>query len=135
MKIRRREFVSAVMGTAAFALFPLELRTQKSNKMYGLIGKILAAEGKRDELVSILLDGTDSMPGCLSYVVAKEASDKNAIWVTEVWESKESHANSLKLASVQAAITKARPMITGFGERFESEPVGGKGIQKVKAVS
>jgi quinol monooxygenase YgiN len=135
MEIGRRQFVSAVMGTAVFAFFPLEMKAQRSTKMYGLIGKILASDGERDELISILLDGTDDMPGCLSYVVAKDATDKNAIWVTEVWDSKESHANSLKLASVQAAITKARPMIAGFGERFETEPAGGTVMRKGKVVS
>jgi hypothetical protein len=32
------------------------------------------------------------------------------------------------LPAVQAAIAKARPHITGFGERFETVPVGGHGI-------
>jgi quinol monooxygenase YgiN len=135
MELGRRQFVSSVIGTAAFAFFPQETKPQRTTKMYGLIGKILASDGRRDELVSILLDGTDEMPGCLSYIVAKDAIDKNAVWVTEVWDSKESHANSLKLASVQAAITKARPMIAGFGERFETEPVGGDGIRRGKIVS
>jgi quinol monooxygenase YgiN len=40
-----------------------------------------------------------------------------------VWDSQELHRASLALPSVQAAIAKARPMITGFGERFETEPV------------
>lgn len=40
--------------------------------MYGLIGKMTAAPGKRDELVSILLEGVATMPGCLSYIIAKD---------------------------------------------------------------
>jgi quinol monooxygenase YgiN len=68
------------------------------------------------------------MPGCLSYIVANDPADANAIWITEVWDSKASHEASLKLPSVQAAIAKGRPMITGFGERFETEPVGGHGL-------
>lgn len=87
--------------------------------MYGLIGKMLAKPGARDELIRHLLAGTDAMPGCLSYVVAKDATDADAIWITEVWDSRESHAASLKLPAVQAAIAKARPLIAGFGERFE----------------
>jgi len=34
--------------------------------MYGLIGKMTAVDGKRDELVAILLAGVSGMPGCLS---------------------------------------------------------------------
>ena len=96
--------------------------------MYGLIGKITVMPGQREAVVKALLLGTGSMPGCLSYVVAHDPSDPNAIWVTEVWDSKESHQASLKLPAVQQAISQARPYITGFGERFETVPVGGQGL-------
>lgn len=69
------------------------------------------------------------MPGCLSYIVAEDSQDEHAIWITEVWEDQESHQASLSLPSVQEAIRKGRPMIAGFGERFETSPVGGKGIK------
>jgi quinol monooxygenase YgiN len=96
--------------------------------MYGLVGKMKATPGKRDELIAILLGGVAGMPGCLSYVVAKDSTDEDAIWVTEVWDSKESHEASLSLPSVQAAIVQGRPLIAGFGERFETMPVGGHGL-------
>lgn len=91
--------------------------------MYGLIGKIIANPGKRNQLIEILLDGSAEMPGCQSYIVAKDAADPNAVWVTEVWESPESHVASLGLPQVNKAIEKGRPLISGFGERFETEPV------------
>ena len=96
--------------------------------MYGLIGKIKSIAGQRDALVAILLDGLVDMPGCLSYVVAEDPTDPCAIWVTEVWESREHHQASLTLPSVQQAISKGRPLIAGFGERFETIPVGGHGL-------
>jgi len=96
--------------------------------MYGLIGKILAAPGKRDALIEILLEGTADMPGCLSYIVAKDTQDPNGIWITEVWDSEESHRASLSLPQAQAAIAKGRPLIAGFAERFTTEPVGGAGL-------
>ena len=43
--------------------------------MYGLIGKMTAVAGQRDALANILIDGTGGMPGCLSYVVAADATD------------------------------------------------------------
>ena len=98
--------------------------------MHGLIGKMIAVEGKRDELIKVLLDGVSGMPGCLSYVVAKDPKDANAVWITEVWDSPESHKNSLTLPSVKAAIAKGRPLIAGFGESFTTEPVGGHGLAK-----
>ncbi len=97
--------------------------------MYGLIGKMMAAPGQRDALIGILLEGTERMPGCLSYIIARDPADANAIWITEVWDSEASHKASLSLPEVQAAITRARPMITGFGERFVTAPVGGVGLK------
>ena len=96
--------------------------------MYGLIGKMLATPGNRDTLVSLLLEGTSGMPGCLSYVIATDPADPNAIWITEAWDSADSHAASLKLPAVQQTIARARPLIAGFGERFVTTPVGGHGL-------
>lgn len=96
--------------------------------MYGLIGKMLTAPGQRDAVIDILLQGTGTMPGCQSYIVARDPTDGNAIWITEVWDSGELHRASLALPSVQEAIARARPLITGFGERFETQPVGGHGL-------
>jgi quinol monooxygenase YgiN len=96
--------------------------------MYGLIGKMLTVEGKRDELLDILLKATGRMPGCHSYVVAKDVTDTNAIWITEVWDTKESHDASLSLPAVREAIAKARPLIAGFGDSVTTTPVGGVGL-------
>ncbi len=96
--------------------------------MYGLIGKMTAAPSKRDELISILLEGVATMPGCLSYIVAKDTSDANAIWITEAWDSKASHEASLSLPSVKEAIARGRPLIAGFSDRVVTTPVGGTGL-------
>jgi quinol monooxygenase YgiN len=93
--------------------------------MYGLIGKMKVVPGQREALIAILLEGLRGMPGCLSYVVAQDPTDPDAIWITEVWDSQESHQSSLALPSVQQAIAQGRPLITGFGERIETQPVGG----------
>mgnify|MGYP003656930205 CR=1 FL=1 len=96
--------------------------------MYGLIGRIDAVEGQRDALATILLEGVSGMPGCLSYVVATDPEDSEALWVTEVWSTREDHAASLALPSVQEAIRKGRPMIAGFSQRTETEVLGGHGL-------
>ena len=96
--------------------------------MYGLIGKMLATPGNRDALAAILLQGIAGMPGCLSYIVAQDPTNPDALWVTEVWTSQAEHQASLTLPSVRAAIAQARPIIAGFGERFETTPVGGQGL-------
>lgn len=97
--------------------------------MYGLIGKMNAVPGQRDALAAILLEGVAGMPGCLSYVVAHDPADEDALWITEVWDFEESHRASLRLPSVQRAIAKGRPLIAGFGERIVTAPVGGQGLE------
>ena len=96
--------------------------------MYGLIGKMVATAGNRDALAAIILNGAGTMPGCLSYVVAKDPRDANALWVTEVWDSAESHKASLSLPRVREAIAKGRPLIASFGDGVVSEPIGGHGL-------
>lgn len=98
--------------------------------MYGLIGSIKCVDGKREELIGFLAEGSADMPGCLSYVIARDSSEPDTVWVTEVWQNKGSHAASLSLPSVQQAIVKARPLIAGFGHRFETEPVSVNGFAR-----
>ena len=96
--------------------------------MYGMIGKMTSVAGQRDALIAILLEGVDAMPGCLSYVVAKDPGDEQAIWITEVWDSQESHRAALSLPSVKQAIARGKPLISAFGQSVVTEPVGGDGL-------
>lgn len=96
--------------------------------MYGLIGKMTATPGQRAALQAILLESDGGMPGCLSYIVAQDSTDPDALWITEVWDNKTSHAASLKLPGVQSAIARARPLIAGFSDGVVTTPVGGIGL-------
>ena len=128
MPLTRREFVTIAGVSVATVSHPDLVATAEEQGMYGLIGKIKAVSGERDTLISILLEGMVSMPGCLSYIVAKDPTDADVIWVTEAWDSQASHKASLTLESVQQAIAKGRPLIAGFDERFETVPIGGHGL-------
>jgi quinol monooxygenase YgiN len=101
---------------------------RETSHMFGLIGKFNALAGQRDALIAILLENSRDMPGCHSYVVAKDAKDADAIWVTEVWNSQQSHRESLSLPSVQQAIARGKPLIASFGEFHATEPIGGRGL-------
>jgi len=98
--------------------------------MYGMIARIKAQPGKRAELAAILLEGTGTMPGCLYYVVAEDVADPDTLVVTEAWDSKQSHDESLKLPAVQAALAKGRPLIAGFEKIAETVPLGGVGLPR-----
>jgi quinol monooxygenase YgiN len=95
-----------------------------------MYGKIIAQPGQRDALVAILLEAAATLPdavGCELYIVNLSATEPDAVWVTEVWESAAAHAASLTREDVKAIIQRGRPLIAG-GERIEVVPVGGKGL-------
>lgn len=96
--------------------------------MYGLMGSFKAAEGRRGELIRLLLAEAGALPGCLSYVVAEDPADDVTIWVTEVWLDAAAHKASLQLPAVKAVIAQAMPLIAAFGEHRETRPVGGHGL-------
>ena len=98
---------------------------------YGLCGKFVAIPGEGDTLAGHLLDAAaalDEVAGCFLYVVCRDPGDADAVWVFEVWESADAHQGSLRLDVVQQLIARARPVIAGTGERFELDPIGGKGL-------
>jgi quinol monooxygenase YgiN len=125
MKLNRRAVTAGVAGLLAL---PTAARATQGTGMYGLIGKMTATPGQRSALATILLEGVSGMPGCLSYVVAEDTADADALWITEVWDSAESHRASLTLPSVQDAIARGRPLIAGFSDRQETRPLGGHGL-------
>lgn len=55
-------------------------------------------------------------------------ADPDAIWVTEVWDSADSHKASLSLPSVKQTIARGKPLIAAFEQHFETRPVGGHGL-------
>jgi len=98
---------------------------------YGLHGQFIAADGARDRLAGLLLQAAELLrrnPDCLLYVVHVADDDPNGVWVTEAWTNAQAHADSLKPDDVRALISRARPLIAGFGERREFRTLGGVGL-------
>ena len=100
---------------------------------YGLFGKLKAQPGKGDELAAILLQAAELVrhaKGCHIYIIGKDAQDGDVIWVTEVWDSKEGHDDSLKADSVRQLIGKAMPLLDGPPQGGTAlEVLGGVGIE------
>lgn len=129
--MNRREHL-ALLAMAAALLPATKLRAledvmEEADPQYGLIGQMIAKPGERAELVAALTEGTGSMPGNIAYLIGEDSANPDAIWIVELWDSKESHAASLALPAVQAAIKKGRPLIAGFGTRAEFKPVAKTG--------
>lgn len=97
---------------------------------YGYFGTMRVKPGHRDEVVATLVGGADGLraAGCDLYVVGTSDTDKDLIWVNEVWVSKEAHASSLQLPEVKAAITKTMPLLTGEFTGQELDIAGGLGV-------
>ncbi|WP_170112775.1 antibiotic biosynthesis monooxygenase [Kineococcus xinjiangensis] len=97
---------------------------------YGLLGSMRTKPGARAEVVAILLEGVGELSavGCRSYVVGLSTTDEDAIWISEVWENKQAHEDSLQLPSVRDAISRAMPLLTGEFSSEEVSVVGGIGI-------
>lgn len=118
----------ALLGGPALAKAGVKM--EEIGPPFGMIGKIKAQPGKRDALIAILGSGTGTMPGCLAYLIAEDAADADAIWVTEIWDKKDSHEASLALPAVIEAIRQGRPLIAGFELSAETRPRPGESFVK-----
>ena len=50
------------------------------------------------------------------------------MFVSEIWDTKEDHDNSLKIEGCMELISKAMPLIDGKPEGTALEVIGGKGL-------
>ena len=100
--------------------------------MYLLHGKLTAKAGQQEELSKILLEASklvSTAKGCKVYVIGKEGNDPNSVYVTEIWDSKDDHDNSLNVEGVRELIMKAMPILDGQPTKGqELEILGGAGI-------
>ena len=97
-------------------------------KKYLLHGNLKAISGKQDELVAILSEAAtlvQSAKGCQSYVVSVDPDDNRAVWITEVWDSKEDHDNSLSFPGVRELIGKAMRILDGAPQKGQELTVVG----------
>ena len=100
---------------------------EKMKYKFGLHGSLKAIEGKGSQLAGLLLKASEilaSVTGCQLYVISIDAEDKDIIWVTEVWDSKENHTNSLQDERIRLIIGEAMPLLDGM-------PTGGKSLKVI----
>ena len=98
---------------------------------YGLHGKLQATAGNGEKLAQILLEAAklvSTAKGCLLYLVSLDQTTPDGVWVTEVWDSKDDHDNSLQVPGVRELIGQAMPLLDGRPEKGqELEVLGGTG--------
>ena len=92
--------------------------------MYGLIVKLTSASGRRAELIEVLGgDNSDTIAGCLSFIVAEDPADDDALWITEVWKSKASHKASLELPPSKAGLPAIETLVVRHETVAITKPV------------
>lgn len=99
---------------------------------YFLHGSLNATKGNGDKLATILLEASRLMAkakGCHLYIVSKGKTQADTVWITEIWESREDHDNSLKVEGVKELISTAIPILDGPPEKGqELNILGGLGL-------
>ena len=128
----RKLFLILVLSLFYNLSFSQSDTIKKSMNKYLLHGKLTAKQGHRDELAIILLEASklvSTAEGCKLYVVGLDKDDINSVYVTEIWDSKENHDNSLNVKGVKGLITKAIPILDGKPSTGqELEVLGGAGL-------
>ena len=104
----------------------------ENKNLYGLNATLIAKDGKSNELSQILLEASKLMQeaeGCHLYAIGKSKTNANEILITEIWDSKEAHDNSLKIPGVRELIGQAIPILDRNPEKGqEVDILGGLGI-------
>lgn len=90
---------------------------------YGLLGRMRAQPGKRDELIAHLQESSRGVPGKLVYLIQLELDDPDAFWINEVWQDKAAYEACLALPQVRQGMERTRPLIAGVDQRVETVPL------------
>lgn len=91
---------------------------------WGLLGRMIAKPGKRDELIAALRESSRDVPGKLLYLIQLEADDPDAFWINEIWESKAAYDACLTLPQVGDWSARLGELMAGIDHRTETWPLG-----------
>ena len=91
---------------------------------WGLLGRMTAKPGKRDELVATLKESSRDVPGKLLYLIQLEQDDADAFWINEIWESKAAYDACLAMPQTGDWGAKLAPLLVGIEHRTETVPLG-----------
>lgn len=100
---------------------------------YGLHGKLKATPGNGEKLAEILLKASklvSATKGCNLYLISSDKDENETFWVTEVWDSKDDHDQSLKTEGAVELVLQALPILDGQPKRgHELDVLGGFGFR------
>jgi quinol monooxygenase YgiN len=100
------------------------------NATYGFRAAMTARPGKGDELLNLLLsataDGSGASENCVVFLVGRSASNRDVVYVTEGWTTKEAHADNFATEQAKAFVARIAPLLRDEPEYQDEVPVGGK---------
>jgi quinol monooxygenase YgiN len=91
-------------------------------------GKARARAGRGQELADVLLAAAaelESDPGCLLYLINRQAGEPDLIWVTELWRSQADLDASLERIRGSENVSAAMALVEDW-QMIELEQLGGK---------
>jgi quinol monooxygenase YgiN len=91
-------------------------------------GKAQAHSGRGQELAEVLLAAAaelESDPGCLLYLINRQAGEPDLIWVTELWRSQADLDASLERIRGSEGVSAAMALVEDW-QMIELEQLGGK---------
>lgn len=109
----------------------IRARLPSVSEPYGMHVEFTAAEGRGDELAALLLEAAAGVSGderCRLYLVSRSPEQPETVFVTEAWDSREAHDESLQDPVVRAMIGRARELMAGAPSAAVLRPLGGKGL-------
>ncbi len=99
------------------------------NQTYVLQGRLHAISGKGGQLTTLLQRAAKilkNVKGCKLYLISRVPLEFDTIFVTEVWDSKFDHDQSLSQPELREIIEQAMPLLKGSPElNVELEYLGG----------
>lgn len=96
--------------------------------MYGLITRLTAHPGRRDELALLLTDPAVKKHGCHSYIVAHDLADAETLWVTEVWVDQPTHQSWSRDLRASGAWRAIYGLMAKMDDPILTRPLGGIGF-------
>ena len=90
---------------------------------WGLLGRMRAHPGKRDELIAALQESSRDVPGKLLYLIQLEIDDPDAFWINEIWETKAAYDACLAMPQTGDWGAKLAPFLAGIEHRTETVPL------------
>jgi len=94
---------------------------------FGIQVTLRAVKSKGDNLAQIMLEVAqliENLPGCQTYIVIRSMSDPDQVMITEIWDSQQSHQNSLANPKISSLINSSRTLITHM-EHHAGRPLNG----------